>query len=128
MKSSTPTSPPFMRKFDLFLIFGILLIALVIWLITAQENGQTAIVRVDDQIVHTLPLDKDTTVSVTGHGHHLDVAVKDHAVFVVAADCPDGLCRNTGAIVRQGQVIVCLPAHCSITVEGTTPTYDATTY
>ncbi len=128
MKSSTPSSPPFMRKYDLLLILGILLIALLFWWIPTKDNGQAAVVRVDNQILHTLPLDRDTTVTVAGHGHHVTVAVKNRTVFVVWADCPDQLCRNTGTIDRQGQVIVCLPAHCSIAVEGTAPAYDAMTY
>ena len=35
--------------------------------------------------------------------------IQDGQVFISEADCPDGLCVNTGKISKTGQTIICLP-------------------
>lgn len=75
-----------------------------------QGSGATALVKVDGQVVHTLPLSKDQELWVGDEaaGRNL-VRVKDGAVRVVEADCPDKVCVHTGAISQEGEVIACLP-------------------
>ena len=46
------------------------------------------------------------------------VVVKNHAVSVSYADCPDKICKNHKSISKSGETIVCLPNKVTVTVEG----------
>lgn len=73
-------------------------------------QGATAVVKVDSRVLHELPLseDQELWVGAPETGRNL-VRVKDGAVLVAEADCPDKVCVHTGAIRREGEVIACLP-------------------
>lgn len=75
-----------------------------------QGGGATALVKVNGQVIHTLPLSQDCELWVGDEevGRNL-IWVKDGKVMVAEADCPDKVCVHTGAISREGEVIACLP-------------------
>lgn len=120
-------APTLLRRKEWPICLVILLLAAALFLLTALPHGQTAVVRIDGEKTHTLPLNQEQTLTVNAHGHTLTIQVRQGAVGVRESDCPDGICRNTPPITRQGQSIVCLPMACSITVEGAAE-YDAVTY
>lgn len=78
------------------------------WL--ARGGGATAVIKVEGQVVHTLPLFQDCELWIGDGdtGRNL-VRVEDGKVMVAQADCPDKVCVHTGAIRREGEVIACLP-------------------
>ena len=98
-------------------------------LILSGTHPQGVYVRIDAPIgTQLLSLSEDTTLTVYGHGHTLTVEIKNDAVRVVEADCPDRVCVHTGAISREAQTIACVPSSVVITVvtpEG--PSVDAVT-
>lgn len=128
MKKDTPFSPPLFRKIDILIVVSVLIAAVLIYLFLPHDAGRYAVVRVDGRVIHTLPLDRNCEITLQNNQHTLILEVTDGVVSVKQATCPDGLCQATGGIHQQGQTIVCLPAHCSITVEGDSSLYDATTY
>ena len=53
-----------------------------------------------------LPLAQSQTLVLDNVG---TIVVEDGTVLVRDMSCPDRICEQTGAISRQGQVILCLP-------------------
>ena len=119
--------PPTFRFRDLWVVGIIVLAAVILLLFLPQKTGSVATVRLGGEVTHTLPLDTDTTLTVEHNHVTLTVAVADGTVQVTHSDCPDKICQNSAPIAKAGQAIVCLPAACSVTVEGT-PNADAITY
>ena len=119
--------PPTFRFRDLWVVGIVVVAAVVLFLLLPQKTGGTATVRLSGQVTHTLPLDTDTTFTLTHNHVTLTVAVEKGKVQVKNSDCADKICQHSAPIDKSGQTIVCLPAACSITVEGTS-TADAITY
>ncbi|MDR2202213.1 MAG: NusG domain II-containing protein [Clostridiales bacterium] len=63
----------------------------------------------------TYPLDRDREIDVGGL---LTVVIKDGAVRVTEAACPDKLCIHQGAVRHAGRAIVCAPNGIVIRVTG----------
>ncbi len=74
--------------------------------------GGVAIIEVNNLYVKSVPLRPGEEVrrfTVRGTRGDLLVEVKDGAIRVVEAYCPDKVCIGMGKKVRPGEVIVCLP-------------------
>ncbi len=98
-------------KADIILIGGLLLAgaAVLLFLLLSPSNGRYVQVKADGSVIARYPLDKNITVPInTGGGKNI-MEIQDGQVFVSEADCPDGLCVNTGKISKTGQTIICLP-------------------
>jgi len=90
-----------------------------------RHAGTTAVVRyADTDNTESLPLDKDTEMTVVSRGYHLTVTVKDGKIAVTASDCPDHCCEKVGFIGSRGQSILCVPAGVIIETKG--GDFDAT--
>ncbi|WP_394266641.1 NusG domain II-containing protein [Anaerotignum sp.] len=117
-----------MKRLDLILIAGVLVLAGVIYLVFlgSAEDGGKAVITVDGQVVQELPLDEDTTYRVeTPEGYNI-VEIKDGWADVIEADCRDGLCADQKRVRKTGETIVCLPHKMVVTIEaGTENTVDA---
>lgn len=117
-----------MKRLDLILIAGVLVLAGIIYLVFlgSAEDGGKAVITVDGQVVQELPLDEDTTYQVdTPEGYNI-VEIKDGWADVIEADCRDGLCADQKRIHKTGETIVCLPHKMVVTIEaGTENTVDA---
>ena len=116
---------------DSWLIGGLLIrvVLLFLWRVFfPAPPGATVRVTVDDRPYATYPLSVDTEVDIiTEHGHN-HLVIRDGAVFVDDADCPQQICVHHRAISRSGDVIVCLPHRVVVTVEGgDVPDVDAVT-
>ena len=67
----------------------------------------------------TCSLADDRVIPVLSNGYALTVVIENGAVSVTESDCPDGVCVNSGAISREGQAIVCVPAGVIVRIGGT---------
>ena len=118
-----------LRPADGWLIGGILLaaglLAAALWLFAG--GGEQVQVTVDGTVIATLPLDKDTTMTVPGVGGENTLVIADGYARVTAADCPDKVCVRHGAISRPGQSIICLPHRVVVTVIGGDDAVDGET-
>lgn len=67
----------------------------------------------DGETIRTVDLDtaQDETFDVACGDHVNTVEIKDHAIRVVSADCPDKTCVNMGWLSSSAMPIVCLPHH-----------------
>lgn len=63
-------------------------------------------------------LSKPQTVLVTSRGVSLTVVIENGVAYVSHSDCRDGVCRNSGTISKNGEVILCAPAGVTLTVKG----------
>lgn len=84
--------------------------AFLVWQRLPGRDGLKAVIQAGGQGQQELNLSKNQEfwVGDSEIGYNL-IRVKDGAVMVVQADCPDKVCVHTGPISREGEVIACLP-------------------
>lgn len=68
-----------------------------------------ALVHDSDGQTHTLPLDTDTTVVIETELGRNTIAIRDGAVLIEDADCPNGTCMQHAPLSEPGGQIICLP-------------------
>ncbi len=109
----------------ILLIAGVLAVcvALSVVLLLPQPDAKYAKVYSRGKLVHTLDLSVDREVVVTTELGTNVITVKDGAVAVTQADCPDGYCMDRG-FCKSGVQIVCLPHQLVIQFAGE-PDVDA---
>lgn len=98
-------------KRDLIFIFILLTVSVVIVLVMYfnKRTGYNVKISADGKTVKTLSLDKDDEyVFESDKGYNI-VIIKDGAVYVKEADCPDKICVNHKKISNVGETIICLP-------------------
>ncbi len=125
-----------MKKNDIYLIAGILLIALVFWAgmkvsqLTKNDEGAVVVVSVDGKEYGKYPLEKDLVKRIEfNDGSFNEIEIKDGCVSVTKASCPDQICVKHNHISKSNESIVCLPNKLVIEIEkGMTNDIDAVTY
>ena len=107
-----------LKKKDILIIVGILVVALVGMLVIemTKEDGASVVVRVDGKEVATYSLEIDAEYELNGGTNVL--CIKNKEAYLVDADCPDYLCVKQGKISKNGETITCLPNKLTITVTG----------
>ena len=101
-----------MKKKDVILMGGILVIALVLFLImhlTRSETGNQIQITVDGTVYGTYSLAKDQVIEVEENDFYNRIRIQDGEVYMEEANCPDGYCEDQGKISGRTQTIVCLP-------------------
>ena len=90
-----------------------------------QESGGRVIVSVDGEEYGTYSLSEERTVRI---GDTNRLAIKNGAVEMEWADCPDQICVHHTEISRNGESIICLPNEVVVTIESGRPSeVDAVT-
>lgn len=77
-------------------------------LLQPGETAKRVEIQSEGKILYTLDLSIDQQVTVTTDRGSNTVTVRDGAVAVTEADCPDHYCMNRG-YCTGGAEIVCLP-------------------
>ena len=101
-----------MKKNDVILGGGILVIALVLFLVmhlTRNEAGNQIQITVDGEVYGTYSLEKDQVIEVKENDFYNRIRIQDGAAYMEEANCPDGYCEEQGKISGRTQTIVCLP-------------------
>ena len=101
-----------MKKKDLILGAGIIVIALAMLLVmqlTRGEEGNQIQVTLDGKIYGTYSLSKDQTIEVKDGDFYNRIRIEDGKAYMEEADCPDRYCEEQGKISGHTQTIVCLP-------------------
>ena len=87
---------------ELYLVCGLLVFAVSV-------NGQT---------LQELPLDQDADLIIEGvNGGTNHLVIRDGAVSITEASCPDKICVHEGAKREKGEAITCLPNKVIITIK-----------
>lgn len=82
----------------------------------AEQESPTAEVIQNGKLLRSVPLSENTEFTVTCADGYNTVTVKDGAVMITSADCPDKVCVRTGAISGGAVPIVCLPHRLEIRI------------
>lgn len=101
-----------MKKNDVVLGGGILVIALVLFLVmhlTRNEAGNQIRIMVDGAVYGTYSLEKNQVIEVKEKDFYNRIRIQDGAAYMEEANCPDGYCEEQGKISGRTQTIVCLP-------------------
>ena len=108
------------NKKDLLFITAILLAAGLAFLFFRPQPSESlsrAEISVGGKAVMELDLSEDQVLTVDGAGGGYNrIQVRDGAVSVLEASCPDKVCVHTGTVRYPGETIVCLPNRMIITV------------
>lgn len=92
----------------LFLAVALVCGGLTLWLFNANQNAATAEVWSGGKLIKTVSLQEDQTFTVTSGDRENVITVKDGAIAVTQANCPDKHCIHRG-YCSGGAQIVCLP-------------------
>ena len=97
-----------MKRNDWILATAILLAAGILgaYLLLGRQTGSCVMISKDNEEIGTYSLKDDRVIDV-GEGNRLEI--KDGAVHMLYADCPDQICVHQKAISRNGESIICLP-------------------
>lgn len=123
-----------MTRGDAVVILLALVIAAIVWAgfyaVPRRSGELTAVVRVDGKEIARLPVSgsdlSGRQVSLRGGAATVEYGQgKARIVPVPDHYCPNGICWRTGWISKNGQSIVCVPNHMTITLEGAGPGVDS---
>ncbi|MGI6007813.1 MAG: NusG domain II-containing protein [Ruminococcus sp.] len=98
-----------MKKKEIILAAAILLAALMLWAILQliqRPAGSVLRITVGNELYGEYDLNQDQIIEI---GDTNVCEIKNGAVRMIQADCPDHLCMDSDAITREGGTIVCLP-------------------
>ncbi len=119
--SATPSTRRGRVKYDFLLVIGVLLFALLMYLIFALggRGGGEVVIRVNGEEVsrYSLFVDRDFTVGDVESGSYNTVVIRDGSVYVSEAGCPDKICVEHRPISKSGETVVCLPLKLVVEVE-----------
>ncbi len=108
-----------LKKGDFLLLAGVLLLCGAIWAAVhflSPKGGSVVITDADHSRI-TLPLDEDTEQKIYSNDGWNVVQIRNGAVRVESADCPEQICVKHSPIDTAGEVIVCLPHKLIVEVE-----------
>ena len=92
-----------------FILIAVLIIFSLMPLINFDSGKKFALIKIDGEIVHKLDLSEEKIFTLETSGGKNIVEIKNGAVAVIEADCPDKICVRRGAIKNVGEVIACVP-------------------
>lgn len=102
-----------MKRSDIILLCGILLLAAVLFLCLRQKNGEepgaVAVVTVKGEEVGRYALSQNRRIEIKGIIGSNYLRVEDGMVWMEEAVCPDHYCIRQGKTTKAGEQIICLP-------------------
>lgn len=111
-----------MKKNDIFLVTGILVVAAVLFAIVmfhrSKEDPDWVVVYVNGVETERYPLHTDAEYDIKeadGNKNHL--SIKDGQAKITDANCADKICVHQAPASRNGDMIVCLPHEVMVMVE-----------
>ena len=101
-----------LRRGDLLLL-GLLAAAAaalgLFWLLH-RTPGKQVLVRVDQKVVASFPLDEDREYTIdNGWGGENHLVIREGIACIDHANCPDRICVLQGSVSQSGEAIICLP-------------------
>lgn len=108
------------KKRDIVLAAVLLILGITGVLIVKYglKSGNTADVYIDDKLVQTIDMSVDDEYTFQTDKGSNKVEVRNGAVSMKSADCPDKVCVRMGTKNRNGETITCLPHKLVIEVHG----------
>ena len=115
------------RKGDLWLLGGVLLVALSLLLCRTlfARQGALVSVSVNGDTVKVFNVTDDVSQYIEGVGGQNHIRIENGQVWIDDADCPQGICQHHAPISHVGDSIICLPHRLTVTILGESDTPDA---
>ena len=115
------------RKADILVFILVILLALTLFLsaFSGEDNVKLVINANGSESIYSLSENK--VLDFESDGISLTVAIENGFAYVKNSSCKDKICINSGKISKDGQIIVCAPAHFSMKIVGQGGGYDAIT-
>lgn len=84
---------------------------IIVWLRMTHTHidNPTAEIYLNGELLKTVSLDEDCEFTIECDNGYNIIKIDNHSLQISAADCPDKVCVNTGAISGGAIPIVCLP-------------------
>ncbi len=102
-------------------VIGIILACIVISMIAFpihRKEGRLVTVIQDSRIAERYPLSGEKTIVMHCTTGIFRIQIRNGSVWVEEAHCPRQICMKAKKISRAGQMIVCIPNHILIRIEG----------
>jgi len=108
-----------MKKGDIILIGGVLVLALLAFLLFFRKDaGSRVTVQVDGVVTAVFSQQEDVEYPIHTRDEGLNqLIIRDGQVWVEWANCPTQVCVQTGKISQAGELIVCLPHKVVVMIE-----------
>ncbi len=97
-------------------VLAVALLLCLLPLLGGEEGSVLLISTPEGETRYSLDTDRECTVH--SRGIELCIVILDGEARVEAGTCPDGICRESHAISRVGETILCAPAGVRISVIG----------
>lgn len=110
-----------MKRNDIILFLAVLFSALLLWVLCPKqkaEDGAWVLVRIKGTEYKRYSLSEDRAEELPGALGKNRLVIKDGAVWMEEAVCPDKYCIRQGKISKTGQRIICLPNSIIIEIIG----------
>lgn len=91
---------------------------------SASTDATIALVYSDGKLIRTATLSANATFTVEYNGGYNTIEVKNGAISVTEASCPDEVCIATGEISHGAVPIICLPNRLEIIVKSADDSID----
>lgn len=111
------------KRNDIILIAGVVLTAMAIFFgMKGYQEIHTkqaeAVITIDGREYGRYPLAEDRTLNIKADDESYNILeIKDGAVSITEASCPDKICVEHFSISKTGETIVCLPNKFIVTIE-----------
>lgn len=109
------------RKNDILLIAGLLVVAGVLALVLAlsRRDGRMVVIRYGSEVRGQYALSETLIVPIeNGQGGENILHIEKGVVWMEEANCPDKLCVQQGKIKYAGESIICLPNAVVVEISG----------
>lgn len=104
---------------DRWLVAALLVLGFSMLLAVGQSApGSRVVIRVDDKVIFTAPLDEERHVNIPGPVGPTRVGIVNGSVSVEQASCPQRICMGMAPASDGGDMVACVPNRLLIVVEG----------
>ncbi|WP_125143478.1 NusG domain II-containing protein [Clostridium transplantifaecale] len=121
LKDSSLNSDSRKKKNEIFLICGLLAAALIFFTgyrFLNRGEASVVVVSVNGKTIREFPLGQDADFMIEGvDGGTNHMIIKNGAVSVFEASCPDKICVQEGEKRQKGEAITCLPNKVIVTIK-----------
>lgn len=104
-----------------FILITLLILTGIIssyYLHSNKHKNKKVIIELFGKIYGIYDLNKDAIISLKGPYSDMKINIENGYVFVSESECPQKLCIKMGKKNRENDVIVCIPNHLIIRIEG----------
>lgn len=113
------------KRGDIIFVAALVLLSAFLMLGTTVGTRQPAeyvVISSNGKNLAVIPLDENRVFEIDDGEHSNSVVIKDRAVYIAEASCPDKLCIACGAISKNGELIICLPNRLVVRIASNVPT------